>query len=243
MKFDNAIRIINEVSPENLPVIYGKKIELYKAIGDHEKSMNAFKLGYESAKKSKLLKYQIYMYEQLREQQMIDNDWKSAFKSFQIIKDLETKYNAEENNSKVKVLEKDIEIQKKNFEIKQENIKRNFLIALSIALLILLIVGYKLYKANVKSKKIIEFEFDKINNELKLLTSQLGKNGFVELKLSDFNLSARQLEIIELIRKGKSNKEIGTLLFISENTVKYHLKTIYEVLNIGSRSEFFKIIS
>ena len=36
---------------------------------------------------------------------------------------------------------------------------------------------------------------------------------------------------------GKTNKEIGVELFISENTVKYHLKIIYEALNITNRSK------
>ena len=243
IKFDKAIVILNKVSPENLPIIYGKKVELYKSTGNHEKSMLAFNLGYDSAKKSKLLKYQIYMYEQLREQQMIDNDWKAAFKSFQIIKNLETKYNAEEANSKLKVLEKDIEIKSKIFELKKENTIRNFLVVLLIVLLILLSISFRLHKSNVKSKKIIEYEFDKINNELKILTNQLDDKGFVNLDLSKYNLSPKQLEIIELIRKGKSNKEIGSVMFITANTVKYHLKTIYEVLNIENRSDFFKIIS
>ena len=114
---------------------------------------------------------------------------------------------------------------------------------LLIVLLILLSISFRLHKSNVKSKRIIEYEFDKINNELKLLTNQLDDKGFVNLDLSKYNLSPKQLEIIELIRKGKSNKEIGSVMFITANTVKYHLKTIYEVLNIENRSDFFKIIS
>lgn len=37
---------------------------------------------------------------------------------------------------------------------------------------------------------------------------------------SDYNLTDRQLEIIKLVKEGKTNKEIGTALFISENTDK-----------------------
>jgi DNA-binding CsgD family transcriptional regulator len=49
-------------------------------------------------------------------------------------------------------------------------------------------------------------------------------------------LNERQKEILELLQLGKSNKEIGEALFISVNTVKYHLKIIYEVLNIKHRT-------
>lgn len=54
----------------------------------------------------------------------------------------------------------------------------------------------------------------------------------IETKLSQYNLSERHLEIVKLIRERKTNKEIANELFISENTVKCHLKTIYETLNI-----------
>ena len=54
--------------------------------------------------------------------------------------------------------------------------------------------------------------------------------------LSNYNLTDRQKEIIDFIRSGLTNKEIATKLFISENTVKYHLKIIYEILDVEHRS-------
>lgn len=50
-------------------------------------------------------------------------------------------------------------------------------------------------------------------------------------------LSHREREIFNLISKGKTNKEIATELNISVNTVKFHLKNIYEKLNIKNRKE------
>jgi len=50
-------------------------------------------------------------------------------------------------------------------------------------------------------------------------------------------LSDRQFEIINLVKQGKTNKEIGNILFISENTVKYHLKNIYDTLSVTRRIE------
>ena len=44
-------------------------------------------------------------------------------------------------------------------------------------------------------------------------------------------------KVLEGIRSGKSNKEIGATLFISVNTVKYHVKNIYEKLDINNRKE------
>ncbi|HEV8412294.1 MAG TPA: response regulator transcription factor [Bryobacteraceae bacterium] len=50
-------------------------------------------------------------------------------------------------------------------------------------------------------------------------------------------LSAREIEVLKWIAEGKSNKEIATLLFISEGTVKTHVLSIHEKLGVGDRTE------
>jgi DNA-binding NarL/FixJ family response regulator len=50
-------------------------------------------------------------------------------------------------------------------------------------------------------------------------------------------LSAREAEVLALVSKGASNREIGGTLFISENTVRTHLKNILEKLHVKNRSE------
>ena len=51
------------------------------------------------------------------------------------------------------------------------------------------------------------------------------------------DLSLREKEIFDLIVLSKTNKEIANELNISINTVKFHVKNIYEKLNIKSRKE------
>ena len=53
--------------------------------------------------------------------------------------------------------------------------------------------------------------------------------------LSGFNISQREAEIISLILRGFSNKEIGDNLFISLETVKKHVSNIYKKLGIKNR--------
>jgi two-component system, NarL family, nitrate/nitrite response regulator NarL len=48
-------------------------------------------------------------------------------------------------------------------------------------------------------------------------------------------LSLRETEVLELVAKGKSNKEIASALAITENTVKNHLKNILEKLHLENR--------
>lgn len=51
------------------------------------------------------------------------------------------------------------------------------------------------------------------------------------------NLTPREEEILSLLAKGHSSKEISTKLFISIHTAHTHLKHIYEKLHVRSRTE------
>jgi two-component system NarL family response regulator len=51
------------------------------------------------------------------------------------------------------------------------------------------------------------------------------------------DLSERELEVLQMLLKGCSNKEIGSALFISEDTVKAHLKTLFVKLEVKDRTE------
>jgi DNA-binding NarL/FixJ family response regulator len=50
-------------------------------------------------------------------------------------------------------------------------------------------------------------------------------------------LTARELEVLRLMAQSKSNKEIAEALFISDNTVKNHVRNILEKLHLHSRME------
>jgi DNA-binding CsgD family transcriptional regulator len=50
-------------------------------------------------------------------------------------------------------------------------------------------------------------------------------------------LTTRESEVLELIRQGLSNVEIGTSLFISPATVKVHVRHIFEKLGVRSRTQ------
>ena len=50
-------------------------------------------------------------------------------------------------------------------------------------------------------------------------------------------LTERELDILRLVVAGRSNAEIGELLFLSLNTVKWHLKNIYAKLDVRNRIE------
>jgi DNA-binding NarL/FixJ family response regulator len=55
--------------------------------------------------------------------------------------------------------------------------------------------------------------------------------------ISSEALTDRELEVLNMLARGESNKEIGANLFISEFTVKGHLRSIFSKLNVSSRTE------
>lgn len=59
----------------------------------------------------------------------------------------------------------------------------------------------------------------------------------IALHRGDEQLSDRELSVLKLVAKGSANKEIAHALSITEDTVKGHLKSIFQKLNVRDRTE------
>lgn len=96
-----------------------------------------------------------------------------------------------------------------------------------------------------------EFSEEEIINALRAAASGLvaGSPGLMEeilvsrqtasLELAEMvePLTARELEVLQLIAQGMANKQIALHLGISEHTVKFHLTSIYTKLSVSNRTE------
>jgi two-component system NarL family response regulator len=51
------------------------------------------------------------------------------------------------------------------------------------------------------------------------------------------SLTGREIEVLGLVAQGNTSREIGEILFISENTVKNHIRNILDKLGLHSRNE------
>jgi ATP/maltotriose-dependent transcriptional regulator MalT len=56
-------------------------------------------------------------------------------------------------------------------------------------------------------------------------------------RLEELQITPRELEILELIAKGMSNREIAEKLFVSENTVKTHSSRVFDKLGAKRRTQ------
>ena len=84
--------------------------------------------------------------------------------------------------------------------------------------------GQSLITPSMASKLLAEF-------------SNLSKKAEARNAVPAPRLTERELEVLRLVAQGMSNKEIATELYISENTVKNHVRNILEKLHLHSRME------
>ena len=52
-----------------------------------------------------------------------------------------------------------------------------------------------------------------------------------------FGLTPRELEILQLVAEGHSNAELARMLWVTEQTVKFHLSNVYRKLEVSNRTE------
>lgn len=87
-------------------------------------------------------------------------------------------------------------------------------------------VGYKITR---DKKSAFEKKYSKNNKSIS--ESELSK------KLNQYGLSRREHEVLTLIAKGHSNREIADSLFLSTNTVKTHSSNIFAKLDVKRRTQ------
>jgi len=71
--------------------------------------------------------------------------------------------------------------------------------------------------------------------------SQVRKLSYDKLK-KEFCLSDREMDVVRLVCQGLSNRAIAEKLFISEYTVKDHIKKIMAKMKVASRNEMVAVL-
>jgi len=99
--------------------------------------------------------------------------------------------------------------------------------------------GYLL--KDTDSKELIS-DIKKVNANESIIGSQISNslvNGIQNNSQQEMlqSLTTRELEIARLIADGKSNKEISSILFLSEGTIKNYVTNIFDKLQLNNRTE------
>lgn len=80
-----------------------------------------------------------------------------------------------------------------------------------------------------------EFVSPELGGQMIRALSRMGRTGGSNPVVG--SISPRELEVLGLVAEGLSNRDIGSRLHISENTVKNHLRRIHYKLGVTSRTE------
>jgi len=132
-------------------------------------------------------------------------------------------------------------VKEEKFDILQRTLT---FMAVILFCLLITVYFYRKSKRIKKDKIKMQEELEQMKQEMWVISHKVPEKNFLDSKkyffLNSDALTERQKELLIHMADGLSNKEIADKLFISESTVKYHIKNIYGVLNISDRKDFFR---
>lgn len=172
---------------------------------------------------------------------LIVNDSLNTADAQERLAEVETKYETEKKEAEIGRLELDNELQEL-----QLSKTRNQLIGTGIIALLIIgggIVFVGLRNKRIKAERIAqEHQMDALKQ--RLLELQMESSSMqLTYNLEDLNdklhtpLTEREHDALALSLEGKLNKEIADELFVSVNTVKFHLRNIYQKLGVTNKKE------
>ena len=80
----------------------------------------------------------------------------------------------------------------------------------------------------------VHFTAPRITREV--VTQATHQSRFDEAR-GETGLTARELEVLTAVSRGLSNRAVGEELFLSDQTVKFHLHKVYQKLDVANRTE------
>lgn len=250
--YDRAIGWLRQSSICDLPMIYVKKMQLYDAMQRPGQMHGAFWEARNSADSCGIIKYDIYAHEEFLRILETHND-PAAVPISRRLDSLNKVYEQTANIAALHNQKEAIMAASRDQEIQVEQAYRRYLTLglWAAGLLVLLLVGWGIHY--YRKKRGVEADFRRIQSELEAYLVQQkqvppttnGSAQNLEAKSPGLpnphfkHLSERQNEVLGLMEAGLGNREIAERIFISENTVKYHIRNIYQILDIKDRKDLF----
>ncbi len=265
-KYNRAESIKRENDPCNLPMILGKKLMLFGAMGRVSELVPTFEYSNAISDSCGILKYKLYAHEMLVQTYdkigLLEEAAEIRKEKFRLREEYAAKQHRQVLRDQANMHAKaQAKLATENQTVK---LRFYFIIGLAVAGTLLVIILRLLQ--SLGRIKLREKESLRINQEMAEAIKSNSQQSEIQTKAtttvtaskqpekqqvngtSDHNkhpkglpieqLTKRQSEIARMILEGKTNREISEQLFISENTVKYHTKNIYQTLDLRNRKDF-----
>ncbi|ADR23596.1 hypothetical protein MATR_25490 [Marivirga tractuosa] len=161
----------------------------------------------------------------------------------QTILSLETSFNTKQKEQEIELLKS----QEKLIQFKLAQERKN-IIVLGVMLILVVFIAIFIYfsirKKHQLERELLSAQINEMRSQLKMLID----NNSAEITIDQdvFNekldnpLSTREIEVLTYALSDLTNQEIADKVFVSVNTVKFHLKNIYEKLGVSNRKEVIK---
>lgn len=249
--YDRAVVDLRAASPCDMPMILVKKMQLYAAMNQMPRVEAMLRETSRYADSCGIVKYKIYAYDELKAIYKKRGDLAGMGRASMIYDSLNEAYAQAQHMAELHNQHQQLQGQRQQQQLATRQQWLTYALA-GLGTLALLAVGLllKLRRRRAREQRL-EAELDRMRTELQtLLTANVAVNvpepaptnapanvpepAFV-IRPDLSVLSNRQREVLDGIVAGLSNQAIADKLFVSENTVKYHLKNIYVLLDVKDR--------
>lgn len=220
-----AIYIFQKEDPKHLPYALITKMEFHKRQGQKDKVLEAFEEGIRAAQQYQSKYYTLVLHYTLTQYYLHTNSAAELLSAQEAFNKLWKAYDTSNILGQLNIIEQKHLGRITSEELEYAKSKVRYSTIMTCILFVLF--GGIGYLFSFRKNKY------KPNSTVLLHNHANLEEGNADLMA----LTDRQRDIIELVKRGKTNKEIGEILFISENTVKYHLKAIYSIMGVDSRHE------
>lgn len=226
-----SIEQLKQELSDYLPSVYKELLRLYIAVGNLDKAQETYAEGVYYGERLKVQSEVLQIHRFMADYYQKIGRYKESLAISETVLVTGTAYNIPHISSKLYFVEQKVLQESKNqAQLKSKQIQYSLFFSVCLVC-VLLVISYKAYKKNRSNKDRMEQE----NRVLKTNYTSLREEKKKEV--GEAALTERQIHILKLVKQGKTNKEIAAILCISQNTVKYHLKIVYDLLKINGRSD------
>lgn len=252
--YAQALTIYEEIgSTSGLQNTLQSAAENFMYMGDFEASEKMAIRALDLVKKFQFAQDEIYTYDLLSQLAVERNDYRKAYEYAQKESAKKEEVFTAEKSQQISELETKYQTEKKvqqlalnRLELLQKKREQHYLFV--IILVLILVSGFIIYSLKKQSRLKYQLLSEETDNLRLKINSLLGNSEGLPFNMEGINeklhkpLSEREFEILNLTVSDKNNQEIADKIYLSVNTVKYHLKNIYEKLGVNNRKEAIHLI-